>query len=89
MRCKKGLKMVFRENAKTPAVPLLPLSTHVCTYATPPTHAQSGPVLCLCLKQHIFAHQLLLTDVVLTISRVLKQQKWEIQSKGKKAFTNL
>lgn len=33
----RGLKMVFREWAKTPAVASLPLSTHVCTYAGPPT----------------------------------------------------
>lgn len=52
------MKTVFREKAKTPAVPLLPLSTHVCTYATPPTHKESGPVRCLCLKWQIFANQI-------------------------------
>lgn len=31
----------FREKAKTPAVALLPLSTHVCTYAGPPTHTNT------------------------------------------------
>lgn len=44
----RGLKIVFREKAKTPAVPLLPLRTHVCTYAGPPTCTQCGLALWKC-----------------------------------------
>lgn len=57
----KGLKMLFREKAKTPAVPLLPLSPHVYT----PTVTQWASVD-LCCEKAAYLNQPDIPVIILT-----------------------
>lgn len=64
----RGLKMVFREWAKTPAVASLPLSTHVCTYAGPPTCTVGAccktTAACFLQVKHGTTHVILPPDII-------------------------
>ena len=88
----KGLKMVFGEKAKTPAVLLFPLSTHVYTYADPPTHkhAVGQSVLIYVDKEAAYLSQ---TDVPVMYNTVHRQcrnsRSLKLNLKLRTGFANL